>query len=129
MPDIVNISCRFRFDRMGKNWSLDSLVRDMNLSSIIGGSPNYVHLRQQVHIAEEYLETLFDVVPVDFLYIINRDANNIITYGRYGQTHMFKLKPNEVSFIQPSQIGSSIGIKATGDDTSVDFLTLERLAL
>lgn len=127
MPDIINISCRFRFDKIGSEWSLDSLNRHMNLSSIIGSSPAYVHLRQQVHIVEEYLETLFDVVPVDFLFIFNR-SSNIITYGRYGETHLFKLKSGEISFIRPSQI-SSLGIKSTVDDTEVDFFTLERLAL
>ena len=125
--DYVNVSCRFKFDKIGANWSLDSLARHMNLSSSAGGSPNYVHIRQQVGIAEEYLETLYDVMPVSYLYIINRDANNTITFGRYGQTYMFKLKPGEVAFITPEQLGGWIGIKASADDTKVDFFTLESL--
>lgn len=129
MPDVINLSCRFRFDKIGGKWSLDSLSRQMNRVSGVGDSPAYVHLRQQVHIVEEPLETLFDVLPIDFLFILNMSSSAIVTYGRLGETHLFKLKPGEVSFIKPTQFSNNIGIKATIDDTKVDFITLEKLEL
>ncbi len=126
MADTVNITCRFKFDKLGGKYSLDSLRRNMSASSSVGGAPNYAQLRQNIGTSEELLEAMFDVEPIDFLYIVNRDSTGIVTYGRYLETHMFKLKPTELAFIRPVQI-STFGIKSDTPNTIIDFFILERL--
>lgn len=124
MAGEYNVLARLKFDKVIKEWSMDSRKRVL---SMLLDDPllvyHHIHLRQIVGTAEEYFY-IGHIVTLWNVLIINRDANNTITYGRYGETHMFKLKPGEIAFVSPKLSFLTFGIQASANDTKVDFIAM-----
>lgn len=124
--DQVSIKCTLKFDRIGSKWALDSSKRVVNIASTASGYSHYLHLRQIVGTTPEGLEIIHDVTVRGFLYIINRSASGIITFGKYGETYMFMLKPGEPMIIRPQRSGTFM-VVSTEADTPIDIFLLQEM--
>ncbi len=125
--DRITATCRFKFHKLVKEWSMDSGTRIIDKVITTNAKFEYMHIRQQVGTVEELIEFGHaNPLVVNFLYIVNRSTTSIITFGIYTETHLFKLKPGEEAFIRYNTY-DSIGIVSDINDTSIDLITMSAM--
>lgn len=122
--DLLDVSCRLLFNKIGRTWSLDSSKRSILISSESSiAIVHYHHVRQKVGTSEVGLELLHSAIIGGYFYVVNRGSSGVITFGFYGQTHMFKLKPGE-PMLARKITPETFGVISTEADTPVDVFLL-----